>query len=60
MKIKLLVSRAGMDFSQNAGDVIETDDAEAIRLIEAGQAVPFVEQVAETATAKPVRERRGG
>lgn len=38
MKIKLLVSRAGMDFSQNAGDEIEVDAAEAKRMIDAGQA----------------------
>ena len=38
MKIKLLVSRAGMDFSQNAGDEIEVEAAEAKRMIDAGQA----------------------
>lgn len=38
MKIKLLVSRAGMDFAQNAGDEIEVEAAEAKRMIDAGQA----------------------
>lgn len=40
MKIKLLVSRAGSDFSQSVGDEIDVADDEAIRLIEAGQAEP--------------------
>ena len=40
MKIKLLTSRAGVGFSQNVGDEIEVSDAEARRMIEAGQAAP--------------------
>lgn len=45
MKVKILVSRAGLDesgkvFSQNKGDIVAMPDAEAIRLIEAGQAIP--------------------
>lgn len=40
MKVKLLVSRAGVDFSQNAGEEIEVSDAEGKRLIEANQAEP--------------------
>lgn len=39
MKVRLLVSRAGVGFSQNAGDEIDVDTAEAARMIEAGQAV---------------------
>lgn len=39
MKITLLVSRATANGSENRGDVIEVSDAEAIRMIEAGQAV---------------------
>lgn len=59
MKIKLLVSFAGMDFALDAGS--ETDrfpDAEAIRMIEAGYAVPVGEAEVEKATRKP-REKRG-
>ena len=41
MKIKLLTSRSGVDFSQNCGDIIEVKDDEAQRMIEAGQAVEF-------------------
>jgi F0F1-type ATP synthase membrane subunit b/b' len=38
MKVRLLVARAGADFSQNRGDVIEVSAAEGERMIEAGQA----------------------
>lgn len=38
MEIKLLISRAGVGFSQNAGDTIEVSEDEALRMIEAGQA----------------------
>lgn len=48
MKLKLLISRAGVGFSQNVGDVIEVETEEAERLVEAGQAVSV-----ETASKKP-------
>ena len=38
MKIKLLVSRAGVDFSQNRGEVIEVSEKEGLSMIAAGQA----------------------
>ncbi len=41
MRIRLLVSRAGVDFSQNVGDEIDVPDKEATRMIEAGQAEPI-------------------
>jgi hypothetical protein len=40
MKVKLLTPRCGERFVQNAGDVVELDDAEALRLIERGSAEP--------------------
>lgn len=40
MKVKLLVPRVGPAGSQNRGDVIEVSDAEARRMIAAGQAQP--------------------
>lgn len=58
MKIKLLVSFAGADFALDAG--AETDrfpDAEAIRMIEAGYALPAADVEVERAIKKP-RERR--
>lgn len=57
MKIKLLVPRVGADFSQNRGDEITVSDAEAIRMIEAGQAVPVREPA--PAVEKAVRGRKG-
>ena len=38
MQLKLLCGRSGVELSQNAGDVIEVDDAEGERMIAAGQA----------------------
>ena len=38
MKVKLLVSRAGVGFSQNVGDVIEVDADEGKRLLDRGMA----------------------
>ena len=31
MKLKLLQSMAGIDFSHNVGDIIEVNDAEAVK-----------------------------
>lgn len=56
MKVKLLTSRAGPNFSQTAGEEIEVDKAEGVRMIEDGQAVPVTKK-RETATRKP-REKR--
>ena len=51
MKIRLLQSRAGIDFSQSKGDEIEVDAAEAKRMIEAGQA----EAIAAPKTERAVK-----
>ena len=57
MLIQLLTSRASITQAWNRGDQIEVEDAEAIRMIEAGQAVPVREAAAgvETAVAKANR-----
>ena len=39
-KVKLLTSMAGIDFSHNQGDVIDCNEAEAVRFIAAGVAEP--------------------
>lgn len=53
MLIKLLVSRAGVNFSQTAGDIVEVENAEAVRMIDAGQAeAAKKETIVETATKK--------
>lgn len=58
MKVKLLVSRGGIDFTQNVGDEVEVTDGEGQRMIEAGQAIPVAVQKKETAAKKPVSEKR--
>jgi len=54
MKIKLLTSIAGINFSHNAGDIIEVDDADYVRrLVENGVGEIVDEPAAvETATKK--------
>lgn len=52
MKVKLLISRGGAGFTQNAGDEVEVSEDEAKRMIEAGQAVPIAESKTETAVSK--------
>ena len=42
MKLRLLTSMAGLDYSDNAGDIIEIGDTEAAkRYIEKGSAGPI-------------------
>jgi len=57
MKIKLLISRAGADFSQNAGDVIEVGADEGQRMIDAGQAELMRDAKIERAVAKAKVEK---
>lgn len=52
-KVRLLTSMAGINFSHNAGDVIDCNEAEARRFIEGGIAEPLSETRIETATKKP-------
>ena len=54
MKVRLLTSMAGIDFSHNQGDEIDCNEAEAKRFIEAGIAEPItVAPKVERAVAKP-------
>lgn len=57
MKIRLLVSRSGPAGVDNRGDEIEVSDAEAIRMIEAGQAEPLRDAPVERAVRKPRAEK---
>lgn len=57
MKVKLIVGRAGADFSQSPGEVVEVDAAEGKRMIDAGQALPETAGKKETATQKGVPEK---
>jgi len=54
MQLKLVTSRATANGTQNAGDVIEVETDEALRMVEAGQAEIVREVITERAikTAK--------
>lgn len=68
MRIKLLTSIAGKNFSHSSGEIVDwPNDAEAERLVAAGQAelVPSVERAVrprapEQATRKPMSPPKGG
>jgi hypothetical protein len=61
MKIRMLVSIAGKDFALSAGDETERfGDGEAVRLIEAGSAMPISEQTIERTVKVDARETRKG
>jgi hypothetical protein len=57
MKITLLVARATATGSENRGDVIDAPDAEAIRMIAAGQAEAFRSVAPERAVKTNKAER---
>ncbi|HYE49583.1 MAG TPA: hypothetical protein VEB20_08330 [Azospirillaceae bacterium] len=60
MKLKMLTSMSGADFTLAPGDETERfTGAEAGRLIAAGYAVPVTEPEVERAVKKPAKERRG-
>ncbi|MXN45916.1 hypothetical protein GR138_12000 [Shinella kummerowiae] len=59
MNIRMLVGLSGNEYSLSPGDTREFPDAEAIRLIEAGYAIPVAEEIVERAVAQPASERRG-
>lgn len=56
-QVKLLSSMAGINFSHNAGDVIDCNEAEAVRFIAAGIAEPVDGANVERATRKRVTRR---
>ena len=59
MKIKMLASFAGADFSVEPNEETSRfSDAEAIRMIEAGFAVPVAAPQVERATKAPAPEKR--
>lgn len=59
MKIKLLVARSGLSGAFNAGEILDVDEAEGVRLIQACQAAPVVEKKQpERAVKKENSEKR--
>jgi len=57
MRVRLLVDRVMPLGLQNAGDCLDVEDAEAVRMIEAEQAEPVREAAPERATPKRKAER---
>ena len=57
MQVKLLVPRAAAVGSQNRGDIVDVSDAEAIRMIEAGQAEAVRSVAPERAVKRTKAER---
>lgn len=59
MKIRMLASYAGADFAISKGEETEQfSDAEAIRMIENGTAIPVAGESVERAVKLPVAEKR--
>ncbi len=59
MKVRLLTGMAGIDFSHNAGDEIDCNEAEASRFIEAGIAEPISAAPAKVERAtKKIKTRK--
>lgn len=58
MLIRMLVGLSGSEYSLGPGDERDFPDAEAIRIVEAGFAVPVVEHPVEKAVKTPAIERR--
>lgn len=58
MKVRLLVGMAGIDFSHNAGDEIDCNEAEGKRFIEAGIAEPVAAPKVQRAVKKLAPARR--
>lgn len=60
MKIRMLTSFAGADFSLSVNEETERfSEAEAVRMIEAGFAVPTERGKGERAVKVPAPEKRG-
>lgn len=58
MLIRMLVGLSGSEYSLGPGDERDFPQAEAIRLVAAGFAVPVAEAKFERAVAQPAAERR--
>jgi len=56
-KVKLLTSMAGIDFSHDAGDIIDCNEAEAVRFIAAGIAEPIEAVKVERAVKAPITRK---
>lgn len=59
MLLRMTVAIAGPHYVLDPGDEFYFPDDEAVRLVEAGYAVPVAAQAIERAVREPVAERRG-
>jgi hypothetical protein len=59
MLVRMLVGLSGNKYSLGPGDRHDFPQEEALRLIEAGYAVPVADHKIERAVAVPVTEKRG-
>ncbi|WP_198521645.1 hypothetical protein [Rhizobium sullae] len=55
----MLIGLAGNEYALSPGDERDFPQDEAIRLIEAGFALPVAEEEIERAVSEPAQERRG-
>ena len=53
MKVKLMTSRAGLNYVQSAGAIVDVSDGEAERLLKRNEAVLARDDDVETAVARP-------
>ena len=59
MRVRALVCISGADHTINVNDEVEMEDAEAIRHINAGHAVPVAPPVERAAKAAPEKRKKG-
>jgi hypothetical protein len=59
MRIKMMVGLSGPTYTLNPGEERVFPDEEALRIVQAGFAVPVIDRDIETAVRKPAAERRG-
>lgn len=59
MEVRMTIGLSGPTYSVAAGDKRDFPESEAIRLIEAGYAVPVAEKKTERAVAPAPAEKRG-
>lgn len=58
MRVKAIVCISGADHTINVGDEVEMEDAEAVRHIQAGHAVPVAPKVERAVKAAPETRKR--
>jgi hypothetical protein len=57
MRVRLTTDRAGSTWAQQEGDLLDLPDAEAQRLVAAGQAEPATAEAADVQTSAPAARK---